>query len=173
MATKRDREISDKLVEELRVAAARQRVKPIDIVRASGMASSTVYSIWKGESLLDVDQLARISRVLHLNPGDLVNRVTGIVDESGVMPRTGDSVRPGIGADVRTVILWLLAHPEDDEELNVRLTDIDHQVDLGRRRMDRLRSTIRNARREELEQALSALPPHNPSSANRTDRQSG
>lgn len=70
-----------------------------------------------------------------------------------------DHVKPSIVADVRTVIRWLLAHPEDDEELQTRLSETSAQVDASGKRMARLLDTIRAARHAELTAALDALPP--------------
>jgi hypothetical protein len=76
-----------------------------------------------------------------------------------------DPVKPPIGADVRTIIQWLLSHPEDDVELQTRLSDVATQVDASGKRMARLLDTIRQARRAELTAALDALPPKTDGSA--------
>jgi AcrR family transcriptional regulator len=63
------------------------------------------------------------------------------------------------GADPRTLIQFLLDHPDRDEVLTGRLADASQHVGNRTLRSKRLGDEIRQIRSEELMRALASLPP--------------
>ena len=138
----------------VRAEAARRGWSTDELARRSGISRRTMFRLvdpnpppdrdpgqWKAE------QIEAVATAFGLRVSELIGlaetpRVTSLKSE-----------------DPRTLITYLIAHPEHDEELQTRLGEAESHTGLRGSRLAALRETIRNVRREELEHALAALPP--------------
>lgn len=156
MATERagTRAYQQQLIDQANAEMGRQRISRRELMRRTGIPDATMNRIFNCERDMNVQQWDAIATALGFDPGELARKATGQV-----------KTRPSPEADPRTLITWLLAHPEDDAELVTRLDEIAHQVDVRGARLASLQDTIRTVRREELTQALGVLPPHPPSTS--------
>lgn len=73
MAGTRERRVAAALAAEIRALAGRQNLKAFNLHKMSGIPRSTMAAIWNGEAVIDVDQLARISVALGVDPGTLLS----------------------------------------------------------------------------------------------------
>ena len=141
------------LIDEANAEMGRQRISRRKLSRITGIPRTTMDRLFQCERDMNVAQWEAIATALGFDPGELAGRA------HGVLPPRSDNPEPPLGTDVRTTIQWLLANPTYDPELNHRLSEADHQVDLSGQQKARLLDTIKEVRREELNRALAALPP--------------
>jgi hypothetical protein len=80
-----------------------------------------------------------------------VSELIALAERSGVTPPKSE--------DPRTLIAWLLANPSQDEELNNRLSEAVSSGEFRGSALTQIQETIRDVRRNELVNALAALPP--------------
>lgn len=150
----RGREVAGAVAAELRAAMARQMVKPAQLADATGMARSTMSNLLAGKSAIDVDQLAKICRVLGLEPGDVMAAALSSGQSVSNTPNPGDA----IPSDLRAHIRFLMDNPNRDARLMELLGDPRVRMGLSAAKLKQTEDEIRSIRRRELEEALSALP---------------
>lgn len=146
------------LIEELDAEMGRRRISRRELSRLSGIHRVTLDRIFTLQRDLNVAQWAAIAHALGIDPSELAARASA------------SSVTPPKGEDPRTLIAWLLANPGQDEELNDRLSEAVASGDFRGSALTQIQETIRDVRRNELVNALAALPP---SAAQGGNRQSG
>lgn len=170
MAGARERRIAAVLGEEIRVAMARRDVNTLQLSRSTGISNSTLATLLKGTSAMDVDQLARICKALDLDPGQFYS--DAIAKADGVMPAIHNDqphVTRGLAqlpSDPRALLRFLIDNPDMDDELTRRLEQSVRHIGDKSSRAQRLAQEIRQLRRAELERALNDLPPQTVQVAN-------
>lgn len=117
----------------------------------AGLKWRSIYRVRNGQREVTVTELIAFADAFGEDPGDLLARAR-------VRAERLASIGTGI-PDPRGLIEHLIAHPEDDAELNTRLSDVASQSGASAARLRDVRETIRKQRNEELTRALSALPP--------------
>jgi transcriptional regulator with XRE-family HTH domain len=132
---------------------ARRGVNTLQLSRSTGISNSTLSTLLKGSSAMDVDQLARICKALDLEPGPFYSDAIAKADG----PNT--TAYPRLPRDPRTLLQTLIDNPDIDDELTHRLESTLRHVGDKSARGKQLAQTVRQLRREELEQALAQLQP--------------
>ena len=127
-----------------------------ELLTRAGLSENTMERVFRLQRDLNVRQIEQMAAALGVAPEYIARQAA--MRRGEVVPPS-EHAGPPAGADVRTIILWLLEHPEDDAELTTRLGEAATQVDASGKQMARLFDTIREVRRAELMQALQALPP--------------
>jgi lambda repressor-like predicted transcriptional regulator len=146
------------LIEELDAEMGRRRISRRELSRLSGIHRVTLDRIFTLQRDLNVAQWAAIAQALGIDPSELAARASA------------SSVTPPKSDDPRTLIAWLLANPGQDEELNNRLSEAVSSGEFRGSALTQIQETIRDVRRNELVNALAALPP---SAGQGGNRQSG
>lgn len=57
---------------EIRAVAGRKGLRQFEVAEKAGISRSTFGPLWKGDRIIDVDQLARIAAALGVQPNTLV-----------------------------------------------------------------------------------------------------
>ena len=136
-----------------------------ELAARAGLPLITIGRQLRRERPMRMDYLALMARAFGWNATELMSRAIQRQQEVA----TGEQVAPPSGGDPRSVILGLLANPERDEELQRRLSEAVGRTGVTARQRDRIQETIRRGRREELTNALDALPPSLPPKADQPE----
>lgn len=147
-----DRTYQRILIDQANAEMGRQRISRRELARITGIPRTTMDRLFQLDRDMNVTQWGAIATALGFDPGVLARKATG-----EVVPPASEQ-RPSANADARTLIQWLVDHPDDDAELQARLSD-SASGSLRGRAQRRVHDTIRDIRRKELENALAALPP--------------
>lgn len=153
MAGTRERRIAAALGEEIRVVMARRGINVLQLSRLTEISNSTLSTLLKGSSAMDVDQLARICKALDLEPGPFYSDAIAKADGPSARAHTR------LPSDPRALLQTLIDNPDMDDELRTRLADARQHVGDRSSRAQRLAAEIRQVRSEELTKALASLPP--------------
>jgi DNA-binding Xre family transcriptional regulator len=163
MAGTRERRIAAVLGEEIRVVMARRQINSLQLSRMTDIPKSTMDTLLKGTSAMDVDQLARICKALGLEPGPFYSGAISLAD--GRIPTDIPGSNYGtrgiaqLPNDPRALLRLLIDNPDIDDELTHRLEQAAGHTGENSSRAKRLAAEIRQLRRAELERALRDLPP--------------
>ena len=154
-------ELTKRVAAVLRARKGELQVSDRQIADAIGVSQEQVSRFLRPSRVMTLEQTEAICRFLGL---DLSATLRGerVATVSGVTPPKSD--------DPRTLIMWLLANPSQDEELNNRLSEAFASGEFRGSALTQIQETIRDVRRNELVNALAALPP---SAGQGGNRQSG
>jgi transcriptional regulator with XRE-family HTH domain len=133
------------LAATLRAERARAGWTIEEMAERSGLNYETLRRVLRAERDISMDSLRRIANGLGVAPSSLMRDAESRMDAP-------DEDDPYVS--VRS----LIDHPELDVELSRRLGDIANLPGVGRSRRERLEIGIRQARAEELQRLLAALP---------------
>lgn len=140
----RGREVSGAVAAEIRSIMGRRLIKPVQLADAAGFPRSTMSNLLNGKAAMDLDQLARICRVLGIQPGDVMAAAMGTVHT--------------IPTDPRTQLQQALDNPDTDSWLVSHLSELMSATGLSGESWQQLADEVRQTRRKQLRAALAALP---------------
>lgn len=139
-------DLTKRVAAVLRGRKAELDLKDEQIAVAIGVSQEQVSRFLKPSRVMTIEQMEKICEFLGLDVAHALNGERRLIDA----PK---------GDDLRTLIAFLIAHPAQDEELNTRLSEAVSRSGLRGSNLATLQETIRDVRRQELEEALRALPP--------------
>jgi transcriptional regulator with XRE-family HTH domain len=133
------------LAATLRAECARAGWTIEEMAERSGLNYETLRRMLREERDISMDSLRRIANGLGVAPSSLMRDAESRMDDPD-------------DADPHGSVRSLIDHPESDPELLRRLGDIANLPGVGRSRRERLEIGIRQARADELQRLLAALP---------------
>jgi AcrR family transcriptional regulator len=154
MATSRD--FNEAVTAAVRAEQAARGWSIDEFVQRSGIAKRTLYRLVGKEPGPDREQPEWKAGTIAAVAGAFGMPVSALMAaaEQRVAP-----VAPPMGvSDPRTLIRFLLDHPDQDHELLTRISDAASHVGTSSVRAKRLAAEIRSNRRDELQHALESLP---------------
>jgi DNA-binding Xre family transcriptional regulator len=137
------------LIDEANAEMGRQRISRRQLMQMTGIAPATMNRIFTCERDMNVAQWESIASALGFDPGELARKAHGT------------SVTAQRGEDPRTLIQFLMDHPDNDGTLQARLGELRRESGASGRTLAAVEREMVLNRRTELSRALDALPPAN------------
>jgi transcriptional regulator with XRE-family HTH domain len=146
------------LAATLRAERARAGWTIEEMAERSGLNYETLRRMLRAERDISMDSLRRVSDALRVAPSYLLADAESRIG-TGTSTRTPSTDVPRLPTDPRELLRALLDNPDMDDELTHRLESTLRHVGDKSARGKQLAQTVRQLRREELEQALAQLQP--------------
>jgi lambda repressor-like predicted transcriptional regulator len=127
----------------------------------AGLSENTMERVFRLQRDLNVTQIEAMAEAMGVTPEHIARRASewrGRAD--GDDPATA-SVTSHLSEDPRTLIRYLMDHPDNDGTLQTRLGELRRESGASSRTLAAVEHEMVNNRRTELARALDALPPAN------------